>query len=425
MQGPKIYRRIGLAAAGIAGFWAFDEYCYYSTIQRNLKTLAAGIIITIDYKLNFKASKADQIDALHERTAKRILDVCRSNGGLYIKFGQQISTVPILPKPYEIMRQLYDKAPFFEYDVVEQIFKKDFGVLPDEVFASFTREPVASASIAQVHKATLKDGTPVAVKIQKPAIEKQIFWDMLGYRGVIFAFEKIFDLPLYWTADYIEKHLIQETDFLNEVRNSERCYNHIQEVYELKNRVYVPKNYHQYCSKHVMTSEWIDGVPLTDRRGIENLGLSIPHVMTNVVNVFADQLFRVGFVHCDPHPGNILIRRHPTWLGEQIVLLDHGLYVQCSPGFTRQYSLFWKSLFSMDYDLTKTITEGWGIHNPQMFATATLARPWKKGKAMHIEGTKLRDVYESQMEAKKQVVKFLQDTEKIPKELIFVGRNLK
>jgi aarF domain-containing kinase len=79
----------------------------------------------------------------------------------------------------------------------------------------------------------------------------------------------------------------------------------------------------------------------------------------------------------------------------------------------------------MDYDTTKSISESWGIHNTQVFATATLARPWKQGKAIHIQGTQLRDVYESHMEAKKQVMKFLQDTEKIPKELIFVGRNLK
>jgi aarF domain-containing kinase len=197
------------------------------------------------------------------------------------------------------MRQLYDKAPYFDYQVVEDIFKKDFGVVPDDVFATFSREPVASASIAQVHKATLKDGTPVAVKIQKPAIEKQIFWDMLGYRGVIFAFEKLFDLPLYWTADYIEKHLKQETDFLNEVSNSERCYRHIQEMPHLKDRVYVPKNIHELCSKHVMTSEWIDGVNLTDKAAIESMGLSVPKVMTNVVNVFSDVLkFDIATLSC-------------------------------------------------------------------------------------------------------------------------------
>jgi aarF domain-containing kinase len=284
-------KRIGIASAGVASVWAFDKYFYYSTIQRNLKTLFAGAIITIDYKLNFNADNVDNIDALHERTAKRILDVCKSNGGLYIKFGQQIATVPVLPKPYEIMRQLYDSAPYVDYEAVQAIFQKDFGLAPDEMFSTFTREPVASASIAQVHKATLKDGTSVAVKIQKPEIEKQIFWDMLGYRIVLLAFEKVFDLPLYWTADYIEKHLIQETDFLNEVGNSERCLRHIQERTDLKRRVYVPKNYHSYCSRHIMTSEWIEGVPLTDSQGIKKLGLSIPKVMTSVVNVFADVLY--------------------------------------------------------------------------------------------------------------------------------------
>jgi aarF domain-containing kinase len=322
------------------------------------------------------------------------------------------------------MKQLYDKAPYFDYSIVEQIFQKDFGVTPDKVFADFSEIPVASASIAQVHKATLKDGTAVAVKIQKPAIQKQIFWDMVCYRVVIYAFEKLFDLPVYWTADYIEKHLVQETDFLNEVQNSEKCFQNIQET-SLKDRVYVPKNYHDICSRHVMTSEWIEGVPLTNKTDIIQLGLSVPRIMTHVVNVFADQIFRTGLVHADPHPGNILVRKHPTKRGEQVVLLDHGLYVQCTKEFTHQYALFWKSLFTLDMDLTRSVTESWGIKNPTVFASATLARPWKSGKALHIEQTTIQDIYESQVNAKDQVSKFLKDSQNLPKELIFVGRNLK
>lgn len=282
-------KRLGIAITAGTAVYAFDKYFYYSTLQRNLKTLYTGLYITIDYKLNFNADNADKIDELHERTANRILELCKANGGLYIKFGQQMATVPVLPKPYMVrMKQLYDQAAYFGFDVVDQIFKTDFGVNVDDVFASFSRVPIASASIAQVHKATLKDGTQVAVKIQKPGIEKQIFLDMLCYKIVIYAFQVAFDLPVYWTADYIQKHFTQETDFQNEVKNAEKCLEYINQVPKLRNQVHVPKNHHELCSRHVMTSEWIDGVPLTNKEGIVNLGLSPSKIMTIVVDVFAD-----------------------------------------------------------------------------------------------------------------------------------------
>ena len=175
----------------------------------------------------------------------------------------------------------------------------------------------------------------------------------------------------------------------------------------------------------IMTTEWISGASLSDPKEVEKLGFSKSAIMTDVINVFSDQLFRTGFVHCDPHPGNILIRKHPNNVGHQVVILDHGLYIQCRPEFTRQYALFWKSLFSLDIDTTRIITESWGLENAEIFASATLARPWKSGKAIHVEKVTAKDIYDSQVDAKRKVSEFLKNTDKLPKELIFVGRNLK
>ncbi|KAI8897082.1 ABC1 family-domain-containing protein [Globomyces pollinis-pini] len=410
--------------AGLAT-WAWDKNFYYSTLQRNLLTLYSGVLITLDFKLNFTKEKSSYIDELHERVSDRILNVCKNNGGLYIKFGQQIATVPVLPPAYlRKFKQLFDDAPSVDLKTVKTIFRNEFGLDPEDIFESFSPNPVASASIAQVHKATLKDGTQVAVKIQKPEIAKQTFWDMLGYRIVIFAFEKVFDIPLYWSADYIEKHLRQETDFVNEARNAERCHRHIKET-NLNHNVYVPKVYHDYSSKQILTSEWIEGVPLTDESKITKMGFSIKKIMTDVVDVFSDQIFRSGFVHCDPHPGNILIRKHPSASGPQVVLIDHGLYVNCTPEFRHDYAIFWKSLFTLETDLTAGIVQKWGIGDAQMFASATLARPWRMGKAVHMnQTTTINDVYESHQAAKTKMVNFLKNTETLPKELIFVGRNL-
>lgn len=285
---------------GVGGY-AVDRYLCYSTVQRNLYTAYTAVAIFVDVKMNFVREKGDQIEALHGRVSKRILDVCKSNAGLYIKFAQQMATVPVLPAAYiENLKQLYDQAPVVDYETVCEIFQQEFNLSPDDIFKSFDHEPIQSASIAQVHKAVLNDGRVVAVKVQKPNIAFQIGADMLAYRVLIYLFEIAFDLPLYWSADYIEKHLREETDFLNEVRNAEKCRAHIVES-NLKDLVHIPVVFHELSSKRVMVAEWIEGVSLASPEAIVALGFSTREVMSTIVNVFSDQLFRSGFVHADPH----------------------------------------------------------------------------------------------------------------------------
>lgn len=127
-------------------------------------------------------------------------------------------------------------------------------------------------------------------------------------------------------------------------------------------------------------------------------------------------------MHCDPHPGNILVRDPSK--GPPVVLLDHGLYVKCAPDFTHDYALFWKSLFTLDINLTRQVTDKWGIPDPKFFASATLARPWKQGQDINKKPV-IKNLYTAQMEIKKGLNEFLKNSEKMPKELIFVGRNLK
>lgn len=207
-----------------------------------------------------------------------------------MSIGQQVATVPVLPSQYHaIFRQFYDNAPAEPYEVVEQVFAQEFGGLkPSDIFETFSHKAIASASIAQVHQATLKDGTRVAVKIQKPQIAHQMGWDMLCYRLILFTFEKLFDLPLYWSADYIEKHIRQETDFLHEGKNGEECFKHIQEMPSLRGRLYVPKIFWDYSSKRVLTAEWIEGIRFTETERLEKSGYSIKEIMTAIVDVFSD-----------------------------------------------------------------------------------------------------------------------------------------
>lgn len=210
-----------------------------------------------------------------------------------------------------------------------------------------------------------------------------------------------FDLPLYSLVPFITERLLLETDFVNEADNAERMAQLVAGEPRLNGRVYVPKVYRELSSRRVMTAEWIEGVRLWDKehltrrwegkwrqgspgchgaaldspehRDIMNtvrsnlvdeklkpdrdwwkgkhgqggLGLSLKDVMTTMIDLFSAQMFLWGYVHCDPHPGNIFIRRLPSGKPE-LVLIDHGLYVHMKPDFRHQYCLFWKSLMTFD-----------------------------------------------------------------------------
>ncbi len=301
-----------------------------------------------------------------------------------------------------------------------------------------------------------------------------------------YIYTTLFDLPLYSLVPYISERLLLETDFENEADNAERMANLVAHEPRLSGRVYVPKVYRELSSKRVMTAEWIEGVRLWDKetltapwkgrksegspgcRGSElappmlgetsrtqrgdtaerrlkpdrdswkgkdgkgGLGLSLKEVMTTMVDLFSAQMFLWGWVHCDPHPGNIFIRRLPSGKPE-LVLIDHGLYIHMQPDFRHQYALFWKSLMTFDNKTLGKIVESWGINNADIFASATLMRPYTGGDnttaneiRKGLTGKEQAErAYEMQMKMRKGIKSILGDEKKWPRELIFIGRNLR
>ncbi|KAJ3023588.1 UNVERIFIED_CONTAM: hypothetical protein HDU68_008546 [Siphonaria sp. JEL0065] len=451
----RIQIRLPLAVAGsLSAVFVVDHYGYASALQRNLRTVWTGVKMTYE---------PGNFEAVHQKVADMILDTCSTNSGLYIKcrplfssisntdylqtVAQQIATFStILPPQWSNFKKLYDQAPSIPYDIVVKTIKAELGAHPDNIFDDFEPTPLASASIAQVHRARLKStGELVAVKVQKPDVGVQIEADLFTFKIVINVLERVFDLPMTWTIPTIDKHLREELDFVHEARNSEIAEKFIQQVPSLRDDVHVPKIHWDYTTKRVMTTEWIEGINFGHVETVKQTWghERVEKMMTVLVNLFSDQIFRTGFIHCDPHPGNILLRPNPEHQSRpQIVLLDHGLYIQSSPEFTQDYTRLWTSLFSHDLNAVESIVKRWGINDVQLFAIGTLQKPWSKGKGM--KGSTVRDImdtpklsevatdpearkkemYDRQMKMKERARQYLADTNKIPRELIFVGRNL-
>lgn len=481
--------------------YTLDNQFYASSLTRSARTFALGLTVALDYKINFRENPpfADDIAEVHSRSATKLFHLLRTNGGLYLKIGQAIAMQSaILPPEFQKMfAKMFDDAPQNDWAQVRQVIIEDFGGrTPEEVFGiSFDGDPEAgvmekqaraSASVAQVHWARLKDGREVAIKIQKKEIAQQVGWDLWAFKVVTRIYTWWFDLPLYSLVPYITERLELECDFQNEARNSRKMAELVQSEPRLRDRVYIPQVYDDLTTRRVMTAEWIEGVRLWDKdaitrpwqggwrtgspgshgtpldrpntsttnppprpsssydtelkpdrtywkgsKGDGGLGLNLKEVMTTMVDLFSAQMFLWGWVHCDPHPGNIFIRRQPNGRSE-LVLIDHGLYIHMSPQFRQQYSLFWKSLMTFDNSTLKEVVAQWGVTNPEIFASATLMKPYEGGDmtvSKRIQGIseaeKKKRHYEMQQAMRKGIKEILGDETKWPRELIFIGRNMR
>ncbi|EGD79771.1 atypical/ABC1/ABC1-B protein kinase [Salpingoeca rosetta] len=425
MSRSTLWRRAGaVLAVGAVAAHQYDTHFRYECFNRSMRTAVAAVQTVWDYKVVLDRHP-DMISDIHARVARRWYNICCKNAGLYIKLGQSISMQNhVLPPEYaELFANLQDKAPTVSYEEVCAVMREDFGKEPEEIFAEFDKEAIASASIAQIHKAKLKDGTAVAVKVQKPNIRYQMPWDLLCYRVLVWCFEKAFDLPMYFTVNHVCESVSKEADFLCEATFTERAR---RDLVGTVPRVYVPHIHRDLTRRRIMTMEWIDGVKLSRHGDIAAMGFSLKAVMTTVFKAFAHQIFLAGFVHGDPHPGNLLIRPNPTNPRDfELVVIDHGLYVPERPEFREQYCRLWTAMVLTDFDELKSVCVDWGITDPELFASMQLFRPFKANKkAVHVAKVTRTDLLALQLRAKERVKALLADTSKLPLELIILARTM-
>jgi ubiquinone biosynthesis protein len=243
-------------------------------------------------------------------------------GPTYVKLGQILSTRPdLISMEYiEELSKLQDKIPAFAFEQVRKVVNTEFGMSPEELFDRLEEEPFASASIGQVHRAVLKDGEAVAVKFQRPGIQKIIEVDLeIMLHLATLAERHIEELSFHRPVKIVEefaKTLEKEIDYQNEATNMERVARHF-----LDNpHVYIPKVYRETTTTRVLTTEFIEGIKISDIERIEAAGLDRTILTARGADLVLEQIFVHGFFHADPHPGNIFV------LPDNVIcLLDFGM----------------------------------------------------------------------------------------------------
>ncbi|MCC7365271.1 MAG: ABC1 kinase family protein [Dehalococcoidia bacterium] len=306
------------------------------------------LLIYLDYKWvqrNRKLTpeeKDRRYSAVHHRSAERIYHLAARMQGLLIKTCQFISSrADVAPPEYvAVLSRLQDRVPPRSFRAVEAQVTRELGARPDDVFTAFSRKPVASASLAQVHRARTKDGHDVAVKVQYPGIERIVETDLHNLQVLVKILARIepnFDFRVL--MDEVCDYTPRELDFELEGRSAERV------AGELAHRpdIRIPKVYWQHTARRVLTTEFIDGTKISEIPVLLDQGIDPNQVALIMTEAYCEQILVHGFFHADPHPGNLLVVPGPT-----VVFIDFGLCKELPDDFRVNYARLTVAIMAQD-----------------------------------------------------------------------------
>ena len=282
--------------------------------------------------------------------AVRLRRALETLGPIFVKFGQVLSTRrDLLPADIaDELAKLQDRVPPFPSERAIAEVEAALGTPLDEVFASFEREAVASASIAQVHLAVLKDGRAAAVKVLRPNVEAAIGRDVLLLETAAALLERISAegrrlKPREVVAEFA-RHLEDELDLMREAANASQ----LRRNFEGSPLLMIPEMYWDWCSQRVIVMERMVGTPISQVQALREAGVDIPRLAHAGVEIFFTQVFRDGFFHADMHPGNIFVSTAPETMGRYIAL-DFGIMGALTESDKNYLAQNFLAFFNRDY----------------------------------------------------------------------------
>lgn len=294
--------------------------------------------------------------------AVRLREALEELGPIFVKFGQILSTRRDL-LPVDIadeLAKLQDQVPPFSAEQARASLEKAYSKPVEQVFAHFEREPVASASVAQVHFATLPDGKAVAVKILRPDMETVIRQDVALLTILAWLVERFWAdgkrlRPQAVVAEF-EKHLADELDLMREAANCSQ----LRRNFTGSSLLRVPEVHWDWCRTTVMVMERMQGIPIAQIDRLREAGVDLKVLSRAGVEIFFTQVFRDGFFHADMHPGNILVALEEPHFGKYIAL-DFGIVGTLSEKDQKYLAVNFLAFFQRDYKRVALahIESGW------------------------------------------------------------------
>jgi len=294
-----------------------------------------------------------------QKRAEKVKETVSSLGAAYIKVGQACSIRPdLFPEPYLLeLQKLQDQVPPFSSEEALQILTEQLGKDPREVFTDVSafEKPLAAASLGQVYKATLKDGTPVAVKVQRPNMLESVTLDLYVIRQLLLAGGEIDGiketcLSLVGVIDAWAVRFVEELDYMQEAANAKDFSARISECKSVKDVTITPKVFDDLTSRYVLVSEWIEGQRLSAIDASTEQGKKQVLTLVNILlTSYLTQLLETGLLHADPHPGNFLLTPDG-----RVCILDYGLMTEVEEDRRLALIEYITHLNSQDYEASLT-----------------------------------------------------------------------
>lgn len=314
-----------------AEVWKFALKCVFKALKPR-KLAKAG-----------KASEEEILEAKKE-AAVFIRDGLLRLGPTFVKLGQVCSTrTDVLPKEYtDVLKTLQDDVPGFSGKRAKGIVSKELGKPFDSIFKDFSDEPLAAASLGQVHTATY-NGKKVAIKVQRAGLKELFDVDLKNLKKLAELLDK-FDpktdgADRDWVSIYEESQrlLYLEIDYLNEASNSERFAEDFKDIEWVR----VPDVYRELSTPRVLTMEFVESFKLTDTERIDNLKIDRKMLAKRTADAFLKQIVQTGYFHCDPHPGNLCVDTKGN-----LVFYDYGMMDELKPNVRSGFRKFCTALFA-------------------------------------------------------------------------------
>ena len=289
--------------AAITRIYAGHPLRLLKRLRETLVPIGLLLIAVLFDRLSGRLNNSDVARTRAREAANLLADL----GPAFIKAGQALSTRPDIVPPVllEELSRLQDQLPAFPSDQARACICEDLGAPVEELYGHLEPEPISAASLGQVYRGTLKDGRPVAVKVQRPGLREQITLDLYIVRNIAAWLKANIGLirsDLVALIDELGRRVFEEMDYFNEASNAER----FAELHAHNPRIAVPEIHRELTSRRVLTMEWIDGVKLTRLEDVRAMGIDPDELVDVGVNCSLQQLLEHGFFHADPHPGNLL-----------------------------------------------------------------------------------------------------------------------